>query len=213
MFGHQQLVTVEDVGKVRKKDKRQEDKSFLQDIKLSCPLTPELAEDFDPRQIETLWRKRRGGKLEANPALSSSSIPLRLTLQILTVTAHPDHDPFARIEGVGIKAIRATKIEGDNWILTWKCVVPYDENSSKAWVMCMNEGVYVTFEAMQGNFLEDEKPKRAKKVAAADEEEPELEELDDAADEAAEPPADETPAQETRRNSRARRRAVAPSED
>jgi hypothetical protein len=208
MFGHQQFVTVEDIGKVRKKDKRQEDKSRLQDIKLSCPLTPELAEDFNPSLLAKLWDKKpRGGGYQATSALSQVAIPMRLTMQIMTVTAHPEHDAFARIEGVGIKKIRAIKVEGDTWVLSFLCVIPYNKQTADAFVMVQDEGVYVTFEAMQGDFLEDEKPKRAKKKASDDEEQPELEEGDEA--EGDEPAAEETPA----RRSRQRRRAVAAEND
>lgn len=208
MFGHQQFVTVEDIGKVRKKDKRQEDRSRLQDIKLSCPLTPELAEDFNPALVAKLWEKKRGGAYQATSTLDNTSIPMRLTMQSMTVTAHPDHPPFAKIENVGIKQIRARRIEGDTWVLTFKCVVPYNKLTADAFVMVQDEGVYVTFEAQQGDFFEADKPKRAKK-AAADEEQPELEEEEEADEPDGEPAAEETPA----RRSRARRRAVSPAED
>jgi hypothetical protein len=206
MFGAQQYITVSDIGKVRKKDKRQEEKSFLFDVTMECPLTPELADDLGGQGlVAKLWDRVRGA-YQPTKLLDKSSIPIRQKRQVVTLTASPEAEvkPFAKIEGVAIKKIRARKIEGESWLLQWQCVLGWDKNVADRLVYVLGEGIYATFEEQQGNFIDDEeKPKRGRgRPKASDGEQPQLPEA-----------VEEGEPSETESSPRARRRAVAKEAD
>lgn len=146
-------VSIVNFGGVRIKDAREQDPTHLIDISMETPFTPDLAEDVSPKIKRDVFDEVRSSDEGWSPKPEMTQVNLNLSPgpQILTIRAHPDLEPVARVEAVLLRHVKVRKqAKADVWMLSWVNTFTLDPEVVAGLMRYIKVGVFVTYEKQQG---------------------------------------------------------------
>jgi hypothetical protein len=155
MFGQPNTrVSIVNFGGVRIKDAREQDPTHLIDISMETPFTPTLAEDISPKIMRDVFDEVHDSDDGWSPKPEMTQVNLNLSpgAQILTIRAHPELEPVARVEGVLLRHVKIRKqAKADVWMLSWVNTFNLDPEVVAGLMRYIKVGVFVTYEKQQGD--------------------------------------------------------------
>lgn len=168
MFGSRNVYAM--VRDVRVKvQQKEQDTTHTVEVKFELPLTYDLAEEILPVMARDLFRKVKSEMIPA-PEIGEASFLLPMDPMNLELRSHPDLEGEAKIQGVQVKQVWATKATSGGFLLSFVVFFPLsDEAAMILLIRRIKLGVYCTFEVQEPRLPMDTTPAEPATVEASHE--------------------------------------------